>query len=117
MNTQSMAVDLLGNKVFAPVVPHRQLNLFDKTDFVRTSRGIPAVVCRENGERASGEIGANTIKGLYEFREQETGKTYSIPARCCAIEWAGDIAVISIPETELSRKVSLYGIFPSCHLF
>ena len=112
-----VAVDLAGNRIYGTGIPHRQLNLLDKADFVRTIRGVPAVVCRENGERASGDVSADAMKGLYEFTERETGKMYSIPARCCAVEWAGDIAVISIPEAELSRRVSLYGMFPTCHLF
>ena len=113
MNT----TDLFGNRITAPAIPARQLNLFDKAGYIRVHRGIPAVVCRENGEKASGAISADTEKGLFTFAEKETGKTYSIPARCCTVTWAGDIAVITISEAELSRRVSLYGMFASCCLF
>ena len=112
------AVDLLGDKMSPPATPHRQLVLFDKAEYVRIHRGIPAVVCRENGERASGAISSAVAKkGRFTFAEQETGKSYSIPARCCTVTWAGDVAVIAIPEDELFRHVSLYGIFASCCLF
>ena len=111
------AVDLLGDKMSPPAIPHRQLALFGKADYVRIHRGIPAVVCRENGEQASGEVCTAIKNGLLSFKERETGKNYTIPARCCSVTWAGDIAVIAITETELSRHVSLYGIFASCCLF
>ena len=111
------AVDLLGNRIYSEGTPHKQPSLFDKTDFIRTRRGIPAIIRRDNGEQANGEIGTNTTKGLYQFTEQKTGKTYPIPARHCSIHWAGNTAIIEISETELTRRVSLYGIFASCCLF
>jgi len=111
------AVDLLGNRIFDPIVPARQSELFDKADFVRIHWGIPTVVCRENGEKASGGISAANRKRQYTFVERETGKTYIIPVRCCTMTWAGDIAVISITDEELSRRTSLWGMFASCCLF
>ena len=110
-------INLFGDTISTPAIPARQLSLFDKADYIRVHRGIPAVVCRENGERASGAISTNTEKGQFTFAEQATGKTYSIPARCCTVSWAGDIAVIEIDEMELSWRVSLYGMFESCCLF
>ena len=115
--TQHSAVNLFGDTIPTPAIQARQLNLFDKTDYIRLHRGIPAVICRENGEKASGAISTITENGRFSFEEQETGKTYSIPARCCTVTWAGDIAIIEITETELSRRVSLYGMFASCCLF
>ena len=110
-------INLFGDTIPESVAMYRQLIMFDSTDYVRIRRGVPAVVCRENGERASGEVGADTEKGLYTFTEQESGKTYNIPTRYCEVSWAGDIAIISIPEIELTRRTSLWGIFASCCLF
>jgi len=110
-------LNLFGNQIYGSSIPHRQLPLFDKTDFIRTHRDIPAVICRENGERASGAISADTEQGQFTFTAYESGKMYSIPARCCEVSWAGDVAVIAIAESELTRRVSLYGIFTSCCLF
>ena len=117
-------INLFGETIPAPAVPARQLNLFDETDYIRPHRGIPAVVCRENGEKASGTIYGiesgwfpSEKKGWILFAEQETGKKYSIPGKCCSVNLAGDIVVIKIDEMELSWRVSLYGMFESCCLF
>jgi len=110
-------INLFGDTIPASATPSRQLTLFDKEDYLRLHRGIPAVVCRENGEKANGGISVIAEKGRFTFEERETGKTYTIPARCCTVTWAGDTAVITITETELSRRVSLYSMFPSYCLF
>ena len=47
-------INLFGDTTPAPAVPARQLSLFDKADYIRVHRGIPAVIYRENGEKASG---------------------------------------------------------------
>ena len=111
------AVDLLGNPFIAPVIPSRQLTMFDASDYVRVHWGIPTVVCRENGETASGGISATNRQREYTFVERETGKTYYIPVRCCRLSWTGDTVVISIDDDELMRRTSLWGMFASCCLF
>ena len=92
------AVDLLGNRIASPIVPHRQLNLFDKTECRRTVPGTHAIVLRENGEIADGRVDHinqwKTVK-QFTFTAHETGKMYTIPLRCCAVTWAG------VDKTEL----------------
>jgi len=114
--------DLIGLKIYGTGIPHRQFCLFDKTDFGRGLPSSPAVVCRENGEKASGKIDVasqyNVLKKPeFTFTAEDTGKMYIVPLRCCTVTWAGDIAVIAISESELMRRTWLWGIFASCHLF
>ena len=115
-------IDLFGTKISDPVIPHNQLPLFDKMDYRRMGHSeSPAIVLRENGEKANGVIDiANRYKVVkkpqFTFTSQETGNMFRIPLRCCTMTWAGDIAVISIAEDELHRRTSLWGIFASCRL-
>ena len=55
-------VDLFGNPIPTPAAPALQLTLFDPADYLRESSGIPAVVCRENGEKASGQLDMSWAK-------------------------------------------------------
>jgi len=118
--TNVKPTDLFGNRVYSRATPSRQLTLFDKTEYQRTERGTLAVIRRENGEKAVGTIDVpNQYKAIKKptFTANESGKQYSIPLSSCTVTWVDDIAVISIPEIELSRRVSLYGMFASCCLF
>jgi hypothetical protein len=110
-------VDLLGNAIPAPIAPSRQLSLFDKTEFTRTPHSCPAVILRENGEQSFGRIEFPKSKEKLTFKAHATGKKFLIPSKFCNVTWAGTAAVITIPESELSRRVSLYGMFASCCLF
>jgi len=110
-------VDLLGNPIYGSAVPSRQLSLFDKTDFTRTSRCFSAVILRENGEQAFGKIDSRTPKKELTFTAHASGSTFRIPLQYCNISWAGNAAIIDIAERDLGRNVGLYGMFKSCRLF
>jgi hypothetical protein len=110
--------DLFGNRIPAPIVPHCQLAMFDRTEFAGAI-GMDAIGRRENGEQVYGMLcPLNRVeKQRLTFVERETGKTYSIPLRCCTVTWADRIAVVSIDDRELFRNTSLWGMFASCRLF
>ena len=116
-------VDLFGNPIPTPAAPALQLTLFDPVDYPRESSGIPAVVCRENGEKASGQLDMSWAKKPPKYMKPtyvfvaETGNKYYIGTNTCKVTFAGGVAVIEISEAELSRRVSLYGMFASCCLF
>jgi hypothetical protein len=116
-NVDHVRVDLLGNQIYVESAPSRQLSLFDKTEFTRTSPTIPAVVLRENGEQAFGRMDIRSPKDKLTFTAHATGKKFTIPLRLCKVTWAGNAAIIDIAEQELGRNVSLYGMFASCRLF
>ena len=111
-------VDLLGTRVYAPAIPARQLALFDKADFTRTYPTIPAVVLRENGEKAIGAIDPRISKAL-TFTANDSGKQYTIPLACCNVTWVGEdkAVIVDIAERDLKQHVSWYGMFASCRLF
>jgi len=109
--------DLLGNPIHGSVVPSRQLSLFDKTDFTRTSRCFLAVILRENGEQAFGKIDSRTPKKELTFTAHASGSTFRIPIQYCKISWAGNSAIIDIAERDLGKNCNWYGMFKSCRLF
>lgn len=111
-------IDLFGNNIPDPVPPAVQMSMFGKVEFFRLHRGNPAVVLRENGEKASGAImPLESKKGYVAFTERESGKTYKIPESCCKMTWAADVAILAITEEDLMRNISLSGMFTSCCLF
>ena len=112
-------IDMFGGEIPEPVIPFRQLTMFDISDYSSGFIGMSAVIRRESGEKSHGTLGTLNLVNdrRLTFIERETGKTYSIPLRCCTITWADGSAVVAISDREMNRNTALWGMFASCRLF
>jgi hypothetical protein len=107
-----MATDMFGRRFVE--VPSVQFTLFCREDYTRRKSGMRAVLCRENGEKATGELDRTPVKRTLFFRA-DNGMGFSLPLNRLAINVAGDIWVVAVDETAMIEHCELYGLWETSY--
>ena len=107
-------IDLLGQH--CPDRPTVQFFLFNRERYLRERSGCYArvILCRENGEKATGEIDRTPQNKALHFTA-DNGKHYVLPLKYLTIHGAGDLLVIAIDEKAMSDHCTLYGLWESSY--
>ena len=86
----------------------------DDDDKSRVGRFSRAILRRENGEDAFGQIERIPQGGHVKFMSAR-GQTYCLPMKHLVIHGAGDLLVIAIKESAMSEQCELYGLWESSY--
>jgi hypothetical protein len=108
-------IDLLRRKYSEK--PTIQFSLFNRELYLRERSGRYArvVLCRENGEKTTGEINRLPQNKALRFTADD-GKQYILPMQYLTIQGAGDLLVIAIDEKAMNKHCPLYGLWESSYL-
>ena len=107
-------IDLLGQR--CPDRPTVQFPLFNRELYLRERSGryARAVLCRENDERATGEIDRLPQGKALHFTA-DNGRHYVLPLKYLSIDGAGDMLVIAVAEQAMIDYCGLYGLWESSY--
>jgi hypothetical protein len=80
----------------------------------RSGRYARVILCRENGEKATGEIDRLPQNKTLHFTA-DNGKRYVLPLKYLTIHGAGDLLVIAVAEKAMIEHCPLYGLWESSY--
>jgi hypothetical protein len=80
----------------------------------RSGRYARVILCRENGEKATGKIDRTPQNRALHFTA-DNGKHYVLPLKHLTIQGAGDLLVIAVDENAMTEHCPLYGLWESSY--